>query len=175
MITAYEVSKNPGAVQSAPLRDAVTGCGRLLIEFVYDTIERSRRRSLREMWLAARESGSDPNQEFRQRILDYLTQGDVTPVLESLVDRSRFSYDDWIAELRQVTTSDEARELRGSSARLLPSYPDHPGLLLARGLSEAVGSLTRFSGQCTCRHHAASAAAAGLLSYSTGLMSPIEG
>ncbi len=36
------------------------------------------------------------------------------------------------------------------------------------------GSLTRFSGQFTCRHHAASAAAAGLLSYSTGLRSPIE-
>ena len=38
----------------------------------------------------------------------------------------------------------------------------------------ALGSLTRFSGQFTCRHHAASAAAAGLLSYSTGLRSPIE-
>ena len=35
-------------------------------------------------------------------------------------------------------------------------------------------SLTRFSGQFTCRHHAASAAAGGLLSYSTGLRSPIE-
>ena len=35
-------------------------------------------------------------------------------------------------------------------------------------------SLTRFSGQFTCRHHAAPAAAAGLLSYSTGLRSPIE-
>ena len=38
----------------------------------------------------------------------------------------------------------------------------------------AIRSLTRFSGQFTCRHHAASAAAAGLLSYSTGLRSPIE-
>ena len=38
----------------------------------------------------------------------------------------------------------------------------------------ALRSLTRFSGQFTCRHHAASAAAAGLLSYSTGLRSPIE-
>ena len=40
--------------------------------------------------------------------------------------------------------------------------------------SEKWWSLTRFSGQFTCRHHAASAAAAGLLSYSTGLRSPIE-
>ena len=122
---------------SAPLHEAVLGCGRLLIEFVYDTIERSRRRSLREMWLAARESGSDPDGEFRQRILDYLTQGDVTPVLEGLVDRAEFSYGDWVPELQQVVTIDEARELRGSSARLLASYPDHPGLLIARGLSEA--------------------------------------
>ncbi len=40
--------------------------------------------------------------------------------------------------------------------------------------AEVARSLTRFSGQFTCRHHAASAAAAGLLSYSTGLRSPIE-
>ena len=40
--------------------------------------------------------------------------------------------------------------------------------------TRAEGSLTRFPGQFTCRHHAASAAAAGLLSYSTGLRSPIE-
>ena len=46
--------------------------------------------------------------------------------------------------------------------------------LRAKRRGRAGGSLTRFSGQFTCRHHAASAAAAGLLSYSTGLRSPIE-
>ena len=44
----------------------------------------------------------------------------------------------------------------------------------SHGVSNQIRSLTRFSGQFTCRHHAASAAAAGLLSYSTGLRSPIE-
>ena len=52
-----------------PLDDAILGVAGLLIDFVYDTIERSRRRSLREMWLAVRESNQDPNVEFRGRIL----------------------------------------------------------------------------------------------------------
>ena len=127
--------------------DAVMACAELLIRFVYDTVEKSRRRSLREMWLASRETVSDPNGAFRQRILDYLTQGDITPVLESLIDRRRLDLSDWTTELQGVIGLDEARELRGSAARLLASYPDHPGLLLARGLSEAIdpdGDLSEF-------------------------------
>ncbi len=40
------------------LMDAVERCGRAMVQFVYDTIERSRRRSLREMWLAAVEANT---------------------------------------------------------------------------------------------------------------------
>lgn len=117
-------------------REAAEGCGRILIEFVYDTVERSRRRSLREMWLAARESGGDANVVFRQRILDYLSEGDISPTLERLVDAPHFRYSEWQEELSKILGADEARELRGNTARLLGSYPDHPGMLLARGFSE---------------------------------------
>ena len=131
---------------SAPLRDAILGCGRLLLEFVYDVIERSRRRALREMWLAARECRDSPDTDFRQRILDYLTQGDLTPLLEKLMEHRHFSYSEWFTELANVDRS-EAAELRGSSSRLLSSNPDHPGLLLTRGFSEALltnGDLAEF-------------------------------
>ena len=130
------------------IEDAVAGCARLLIEFVYDTVERSRRRSLREMWLAGREAATDPNGAFRQRILDYLTQGDITPILEALIDRPEFDLIEWTPELEGIIGIDEARELRGSAARLLTSYPDHPGLLLARGISEAIdpaGDISEFA------------------------------
>ena len=132
---------------SEPLRDAVLGCGRLLLDLVYEVIERSRRRSLLEMWQAARECQGDPDVGFRQRILDFLTEGDLSRMLERLVDLSRFSYDKWLTELAKVDRG-EAAELRGSSSRLLASYPGHPGLLLARGLSEALlpnGNLDEFS------------------------------
>ena len=90
------------------------------------------------MWLAARETQHDPNGAFRQRILDYLSQGAIAPTLERLVDRAQFAYTDWIDELTQIIDQDDAREMRGDSARILASYPDHPGLLLARALSEAI-------------------------------------
>jgi ATP-dependent DNA helicase RecQ len=100
------------------------------------------------MWLAARESIADPNGLFRQRILDYLSQGAIAPTLERLVDQPQFNYADWIDELGQIEAADDAREMRGDSARLLSSYPDHPGLLLARGLSEVLddrGNLREFT------------------------------
>jgi ATP-dependent DNA helicase RecQ len=156
-LLAYVGRNQPGRVDAiarhaAPCRaldevEAVEGCARILIEFVYDTVERSRRRSLREMWLAARESGRDPNTEFRRRILDYLAEGDISPTLERLVDLQRFEYVDWQVELSEVVGRDDARELRGNAARLLTSYPDHPGMLLARGFSELAddrGDLSEF-------------------------------
>jgi ATP-dependent DNA helicase RecQ len=145
-LLSYVGRNQPGRVETiaeaaAPCRlvdtsEAAEGCGRILVEFVYDTVERSRRRSLREMWLAARESGADANTTFRQRILDYLSEGDISPTLEQLVDAPHFRYADWQTELSTLLSADDARELRGNTARLLASYPDHPGMLLARGFSE---------------------------------------
>ncbi len=142
------IHQQVNSVAARSLREAVIECSRLLIEFIYDTVERARRRSLREMWLAARESIADPNGVFRQRILDYLTQGAIAPTLERLVDRPSFDFADWIEELTKIDVADDAREMRGDSARLLSSYPDHPGLLLARGLSEVLddrGNLKEFA------------------------------
>jgi len=104
---------------------------------VYDTIERSRRRSLREMWLAARESQTD--EELRRRVLDYLSEGDILPSLQQLVDKEIFRYEDWQPLLERIDDPDAAREWRASTARELASYPDHPGLLLGRAYSEAIG------------------------------------
>ena len=129
------------------LPDAVLACGRLLLQFVYDEIERARRRALRELWLAVRAARTSPNTGFRKRILDYLTEGDIAPVLVELIDRPRFSYDDWLQAMADVNAPADAQELRGSSGRMLESYSDHPGLLLARGLSEALipaGNLNEF-------------------------------
>ncbi len=127
-------------------REVVLACAELLIEFVYDTVERARRRSLREMWLAARECSDDA--QLRQRILEYLTEGDIAPLLERLIDDEPFTFESWYAALDSVATVEEAREWRGGAARLLGSYPDHPGLLLARALAEAFdpsGELREFS------------------------------
>jgi ATP-dependent DNA helicase RecQ len=157
-LLAYVKRTQPGRIDAIagqvarthelPLADATLACARILIEFVYDTVARSRVRSLREMWLAAREAQHDPNGAFRQRILDYLSQGAIAPTLERLVDQPRFLYVDWTEELITVADVEDAREMRGDAARLLASYPDHPGLLFARAFSEVIddrGDLREFA------------------------------
>ena len=116
---------------SGPLQGAVEAAGHELIDYVYDTVEAARRRSLREMWLAARQGDGEI---LRSRILDYLSEGDSSSLLESLLDRATFELRDW---LEVLSGSDiDAGDLRGNSARLLVSEPDNPGLLLVRAWSE---------------------------------------
>ena len=126
-------------------RDAVEACGRQLIGFVYDTIAQSRRRSLQEMWLLATEADGDD--EVRRRILEYLTEGDIAPVVQGLAERQEFAFADWLDRWAAVGTESDAREWRAVTARLLGAYPDHPGLLVGRGLAEALipeGNLAEF-------------------------------
>ena len=126
-------------------REAVEACGRQLIGFVYDTIEQSRRRSLQEMWLLATESDGDS--EVRRRVLEYLTEGDITPVVQELAGQARFAFGDWLNHWAGAGSESDAREWRSVTARLLGSYPDHPGLLAGRGLAEALlpeGNLAEF-------------------------------
>jgi ATP-dependent DNA helicase RecQ len=124
---------------------SISVCGRLLIEFIYETIERSRRRSLREMWSAVKEARTDA--ALRQRILDFLSEGDVAPLLEGLAEAGQFDVSAWATAYERIMSIGEAREWRGTCARLLGSYPDQPGLLIGRSIVELVdpdGELTDF-------------------------------
>jgi ATP-dependent DNA helicase RecQ len=123
------------------LADALDSCGLALMQFVYDTIERSRRRSLREMWLAAKESaakGVEADSELRSRILEYLAEGDLLPGIEALIDQPDFDFERWTRLFNGIVSTNDAREWRAATARLLASYPAHPGLLAGRGLAELV-------------------------------------
>ena len=119
------------------LREAVSEAAGELVSFIYDVIVESRRRSLREMYVAVRDS-SPEGDGLRDRVLDYLTRGDISPVLESLVESPKFHYAVWEKELANLQGLEDARELRGNSARLLASSPFNPGLLYARAYSEII-------------------------------------
>ena len=122
---------------SMDIREAVSRAARELTAFIYDAIVESRRRSLREMYVAARDAGSSEG-GLRERVLDYLTRGDISPVLEDLIETTEFDYPVWEEELHRLEGVEDARELRGSAARLLASSPFNPGLLYARAYSEII-------------------------------------
>jgi ATP-dependent DNA helicase RecQ len=131
------VAEFAAQANSMDLREAVSRAARELIVFIYDVIVESRRRSLREMYVAARDA-SPGGVGLRDRVLDYLTRGDISPVLETLVESTEFDYAVWEQELFKLKGVEDARELRGNSARLLASFPFNPGLLYARAYSEII-------------------------------------
>ena len=124
------------ALSALDLNATILACAERLVRFTYDTIELSRRRSLLEVWLAARDSAGGGASVLRERVLAYLTEGDISPAMVELLEAPTLELSDWLGVADRVADDDEAREMRGSAARLLESYPDHPGLLFARAWSE---------------------------------------
>ena len=130
-------------------RDRALALTRMLIDFTYDEIERSRRRSMLEAALLARQASSDS--EIRKRLLDYLQEGVGAERIEQLLESEEVELSAWWEFVDTVQTEMDAGELRGLCIRALESDPDHPGLLLTRALAEAM-----------CSDHDASVSAKGI-------------
>ncbi|MFC1952625.1 RecQ family ATP-dependent DNA helicase [Chloroflexota bacterium] len=113
--------------------DFVSSVIDLLLNFVYDVIERGRRRALNEMLATCTQSTTD--EDVRDRILKYFA-GEYSETLENIL----LGEDAGIIECRDVFSSirspNDAAELRGQVSRYLESYPDHPALLMLRCLCE---------------------------------------
>ena len=116
------------------LMAVVESCGRALVGCAYRNVEQSRRRSLREMRLMAH--GANNNEEIHQWIEGYLTEGVLSNTMVDLAERSRFRYADWTPLWDGIQNDTDARELLFAAARLLGSYPNHPGLLASRATAE---------------------------------------
>jgi ATP-dependent DNA helicase RecQ len=124
----------------------------ILVDFIYDTIEKGRRRALSEMLSIAElaTQSDDKNQVIRQRIVQYFeTQrsAEIDEMLNSengglahvqvILLGSETEDGQVVGEIRSPK---EAAELRGEVSRSLESTPDHPGLLVLRALSEVMTS-----------------------------------
>jgi len=147
-ILDYISASQPGRVSDIALRlssasttdqkSTILDVVRTFIEFIYDVIERSRRRSLQESIHAAREA--EGNTAFRKRLLEYLQEGVDAESIQELLDKTLVDFADWLIYVERMNNAVEAGEIRGMAIRFLESYPDHPGLLLLRGLVECMTS-----------------------------------
>ena len=123
-------------LRGMPPRSFIERAAGLLLEFIYDVIEKGRRRALREIWVWAREGRSD--QQLRQRLLDYLQETEESRRISDLLSREQIELGAWRQIIDQTISVREAQELRGQVIRYLESTPDHPGLLYLRGAAEAL-------------------------------------
>ena len=122
-------------VTRGPHSDALA-LARLLIEFRYDVIERSRRRATQESVLLARSAQSDS--EIRTRLMDYLQEGLGSERIGRLLEQQDVRLAEWWELIEAVQTPMDAGELRGLCIRALESAADHPGLLFVRAAAEAM-------------------------------------
>lgn len=121
----------------------------VLIEYVYDKVEKSRRAALRSMFLLAKQALVQPEQErdafIRNAILQYLeiehaVKDDLTVITEAvgvgwaeLEEMFPFHLHDTVHSLAELERSNA---IKGAIGRIIESHADHPGLLLLRALTE---------------------------------------
>ena len=141
-----ELSKLQDAIQK-PHQQFVKEAARVLIEFIYNTIEKGRRRALREMFGLAEQAAdtTDCDHIVRSRILRYLESSHAEEIESILEEENGFGHLVTLIQGHEnlegelvggIRSPAEASELRGQAARYLESKPDHPGLLFLRGISE---------------------------------------
>jgi len=97
-----------------------------VIEFVYDHIERRRRRAMWEMLQAARDS-----KKFREQLMAYMEESEFTQPVKELTKRILPS--EWFDLIDKAEGVDGIVKLFGACRRQLEEFPEHPGLLLLTG------------------------------------------
>ena len=140
-IAGYNPGRSESVVRKArehsdlPYTNFVVNMVEHLLAFIYEIVEQGRRAALREMLLAS--SGGQTEEGLRERLLRYLEETEYSEFLDQLVSAGDAGLQA-ISESfeRDVVSPRVAEELRGQVARYLESYPDHPGFLLLRALSE---------------------------------------
>ncbi len=128
-------------------KDAVA----VLVNYIYENIEQSRRRAIHEMFdavkQAAEKQGEEQNQFLRERITQYFKyKGENRDALKAVENGEHGGLLE-VVDLFDLSTTakrytdDEkqrAREVYVLAGRVLESKPDHPGLLLAQAIGRMI-------------------------------------
>lgn len=131
--------------------DLVIEAARILIFYVYDNIEQSRRQAIRTMYNMAREASLiDVNKQdkfIRDRILSYfMIKDDNKSILDEIIDSTTAGFDileKYINLKREEFVFTKQQKNRANSLlmpiqRRLESKPDHPGLLYLLAINQLI-------------------------------------
>jgi ATP-dependent DNA helicase RecQ len=111
-------------------------CLRVLLEFVYEEIEKKRRRAILQVAEVA--STSLDREAFRKALLNYLETSEFTKKLDKIAREIVPS--EWIDIASNIEDVNSAQRLLGGCRRALESYPDHPGLLMLSSYARLITS-----------------------------------
>lgn len=112
------------------------GLAELLIQFIYDSIEASRRGRIRDAMFLARNTSS--GEDFKTRMLNYFSDGVASGRIDALLDAGNVDMDAWYELIAEFTPA-SAGELRGQCQRKLEGADSlHPGLQLVKGVTEVM-------------------------------------
>ena len=132
---AQQASDDVKKISGASEKNEILALGTYLTKFAYEVIAQARKRAIGEALEAARAGDKSPD-AFRARLLAYLEEGAGDHQIEELLDSPETSLSAWFELGTNVHNAPEAGELRGRAIRYLESFPEHPGLLLIRAMSE---------------------------------------
>lgn len=122
-------------------QDAASGYAQALIDFVYETIAKRRRRVIGQMLQTARDAVTGGSQVFRQQLLNYFEESEYTQPVVEIAKGDDPSM--WFKVLSKVEGMDGVSKLLGACRRQLEESPDHPGLLLLAGLCRLASPSTQ--------------------------------
>jgi len=133
--TEYERRQFLPRDQSSSWGQAALDCSSALVKYIYQTIEKRRRRALGQMLQVARDAvrlAADGADSFRRQLLAYLEESEFTKPIGTLAQH--IEPGEWFAVLARVEGLDGITKLLGACRRRLEDSPSHPGLLLLAGI-----------------------------------------
>jgi ATP-dependent DNA helicase RecQ len=136
-VIKYYNDKVNKIVNGADPRKTILSLSKILIEFTYDVIEKGRRTALKQMINLARTSTQDS--DIRERILAYLSEGvSFQKIIELIENPNIKEILPDVFRIIEDTETDDYFDLRGEVERNLVDYPDHPALVLIKGVTEII-------------------------------------
>jgi hypothetical protein len=135
--TEYEVAAALPPWKPGDWSEVAVTAAAALIDYIYATIEKRRRRAIGQILQAARDAvraggRGAISERFREQLLAYLEESEFTKPVNVLA--TRVHPREWFELLAQVRGMDGITKLLGACRRKLEESPSHPGLLLLAGL-----------------------------------------
>lgn len=121
-------------IESSKGNTVLEKCLRVFLEFVYEEIEKKRRRAIFNMAEVA--DAYSNSESFRGELLNYLEKSQFTPLLNET--SQKIAPMEWVDIALKVEDVDSANHLLGGCRRVLESNPEHPGLLFLNAFSKLI-------------------------------------